>query len=139
MGEVKTKPEAGRAAKPFAVAPIDCDVHIAVPSMQALVPYLDDYWQEAVRTRGLDRHMMNVTGNPANAPIFARPDWRPKSGAPGTDLEALRTQLLDPFGTKFAICNCVFISSGLSPQPLPASPFPCSDLPRSRNSFSGRR
>ena len=108
MGEVKTKPEAGRAAKPFAVAPIDCDVHIAVPSMQALVPYLDDYWQEAVRTRGLDRHMMNVTGNPANAPIFARPDWRPKSGAPGTDLDALRTQLLDPFGTKFAICNCVY-------------------------------
>jgi hypothetical protein len=108
MSEVKTKPEAGRAATPFAVAPIDCDVHIAVPAMQALVPYLDDYWQEAVRTRGLDRHQMNVTGNAANAPISARPDWRPKSGAPGTDLEALRSQLLDPFGTRFAICNCVY-------------------------------
>lgn len=108
MNEVKAKPGAGRAAKPFEIAPIDCDVHIAVPSMHALVPYLDDYWQEAVRTRGLDRHSMNVTGNAANAPIFARPDWRPKSGAPGTDLESLRSQLLDPFGTKFAICNCVY-------------------------------
>ena len=62
MTLVTTKPEAGRRPEPFEIAPIDCDVHIAVPSMQALVPYLDDYWQESVRTRGLDRHQMNVTG-----------------------------------------------------------------------------
>src|SRR5688572_11866971 len=78
----------------FGGGAIDCDVHIAVPSMDVLVPYLDDYWREAVRSRGLDRHSLNITGQPANAPVFARPDWRPEDGAPGTDLVSLRTHAL---------------------------------------------
>ncbi|MEX0590952.1 MAG: amidohydrolase family protein [Xanthobacteraceae bacterium] len=76
--------------------------------MNVLLPYLDDYWREAVVTRGLDRHSMNVTGQPANAPIFARPDWQSEEGAPGTELEALRRHALDAFGTKFAIANCMY-------------------------------
>jgi hypothetical protein len=91
----------------FGIEAIDCDVHIAVPSTNALLPYLDDYWREAVTTRGLDRHNMNITGQSANAPIFARPDWRPEQGAPGTDLDTLRRHALDAFGTKFAIANCM--------------------------------
>ncbi len=29
---------------------IDCDLHPAVPAMSVLVPYLDDYWREMVRS-----------------------------------------------------------------------------------------
>ena len=91
----------------YGVEAIDCDVHVAVPSMNALVPYLDDYWRESVTTRGLERHSLNITGQPANAPVFARPDWRPAEGAPGTDLAAL-SKHLDTFGTKFAVANCMY-------------------------------
>jgi predicted TIM-barrel fold metal-dependent hydrolase len=92
----------------FGIEAIDCDVHVAVPSMDVLVPYLDDYWREAVRSRGLERHSLNMTGLPANAPVFARPDWRPQEGAPGTSLDVLRANVLDAFGTKFAIANCMY-------------------------------
>jgi uncharacterized protein len=100
---------------------IDCDVHIAVPSMDVLVPYLGDYWREAVRSRGLDRHSLNITGQPANAPVFARPDWRPEDGAPATDLRTLQTHLLDAFGTKFAIANCMYGAQALHHEDMAAA------------------
>ena len=34
---------------------IDCDIHPALPAMQALVPYLDEYWRAHVLMRGLER------------------------------------------------------------------------------------
>ena len=34
---------------------VDCDVHPTVPGMQALLPYLDDHWREAVVRRGIGR------------------------------------------------------------------------------------
>jgi len=30
-----------------ALAAIDCDVHPTVPDMTALLPYLDDFWQNS--------------------------------------------------------------------------------------------
>ena len=34
---------------------IDCDIHPAVPGMQVLLPYLDDYWREHLVARGIDK------------------------------------------------------------------------------------
>ena len=79
MREAMNEAESAPAKGLFAGAAIDCDVHISVPSMNVLIPYLDDYWREAVLTRGLERHNLSMTGQAANAPIFARPDWRWKS------------------------------------------------------------
>jgi predicted TIM-barrel fold metal-dependent hydrolase len=90
----------------FAVQPIDCDVHISVPSMRALIPFLDDYWREAVTTRGLDRHSLNITGQAANAPVFARPDWKERGGP--ADLASVQRHVLDAFGSRFAILNCMY-------------------------------
>ncbi len=86
---------------------IDCDIHPAVPSMQVLLPYLDDHWREVAITRGIDKTNFDMTCYPPGAPISCRPDWRPKAGGPGTDFEMLRRQALDGFGTRFAICNCL--------------------------------
>ena len=36
-----------------------------------------------------------------------RPDWRPRTGVPGSDFQRARQQGLDAFGTRFAICNCL--------------------------------
>jgi len=89
---------------PFTGA-IDCDVHPAMPAAPALMPYLDDYWREQLASRHIDRYSFALTSYPPNSPLSARPDWRLASGAPGGDLDTIRRQALDPFGTRFAICN----------------------------------
>ena len=33
---------------------IDCDIHPAVPNLQALLPYLDEHWREQALLRGMD-------------------------------------------------------------------------------------
>ncbi|TMJ44647.1 MAG: amidohydrolase, partial [Alphaproteobacteria bacterium] len=76
---------------------IDCDIHPAVPGMDALLPYLGGHWREAVVQRGV--HELNSIAYPQHAPLSARPDWRTGKGRPGSDLEAVRSQALAPFGT----------------------------------------
>lgn len=84
---------------------IDCDLHPAMPSAAALLPYLDDYWRDQIVNRHIDRYPFILTSYPPNAPLSARPDWRQPSGAPAGDLDAIRRHALDPFGSRLAICN----------------------------------
>jgi uncharacterized protein len=85
---------------------IDCDIHPTVPSLRALLPYLDDHWREMVQQRGLDE--LNSISYPANSPLTARADWRPATGHPAATLDQVQTECLDPFGTEIAICNCLY-------------------------------
>jgi len=85
---------------------IDCDVHPAVPGMQALLPYLDDHWRTSVQERGIDS--LDSISYPPNAPLSARPDWRDPSGRAGTDVAALGAQVLDRWGSGCAILNCLY-------------------------------
>jgi predicted TIM-barrel fold metal-dependent hydrolase len=84
---------------------IDCDVHPAVPKTSVLLPYFDDYWRDQIVNRHIDRTGFALMSYPPNSPLSARPDWRPAAGPPGSDLDLLRTQALDRFGTRYAICN----------------------------------
>src|SRR3954469_1777937 len=84
---------------------IDCDIHPAVPSTKVLLPYLSDYWRDQFLNRHIDRSPFVLMSYPPNAPLSCRPDWRPASGLPGSDIDALRRDALDAFGTKYAICN----------------------------------
>jgi len=85
---------------------IDCDVHVNVPSVQALLPYLDEHWRDSVVDRGINA--LDSISYPPNAPITARPDWRGKSGEPPSTLEALRSHALDRWSIDIAICNCLY-------------------------------
>jgi hypothetical protein len=86
---------------------IDCDLHPAVPSLAALLPYLEPHWREAVESRGLDD--LRSIAYPPNAPISVRPDWRAAGEAvAGGALAELRAHALDPFGTQLAIGNCLY-------------------------------
>ena len=85
---------------------IDCDFHPSVPSIQALMPYLEDHWREQVVIRGIDE--LNTISYPLNSPLTCRADWRPASGRPAASLAAVRGQLLDPFGVSVAIANCLY-------------------------------
>jgi predicted TIM-barrel fold metal-dependent hydrolase len=84
---------------------IDCDIHLAAPDMGQLLPHLDDYWRDMVVTRGTDG--LDPTSYPPDAPMSARDDWRPALGKPGGDLALTRADLLDRYGLRFAIANCL--------------------------------
>lgn len=88
------------------LAPIDCDLHPAVPGVEALLPYMEDHWRETVVQRGV--HELDSISYPNNAPLTARPDWRPETGKAGADLAQMQDQALAPFGTQLAICNCLY-------------------------------
>jgi predicted TIM-barrel fold metal-dependent hydrolase len=84
---------------------IDCDVHPAPPSMRALLPYLDAFWRDQIANRHIDRLPFALTSYPPGSPFAARPDWRPASGPPASDLDRIRRELLDPFALRYAVCN----------------------------------
>jgi uncharacterized protein len=88
------------------IGAIDCDVHPAVPRMRALLPYLDDHWREQVTLRGIDG--MDSSSYPPFAPANCRPDWRVEGSKPSCDLGLLRTHVLDAFGSRYAILNCLY-------------------------------
>jgi uncharacterized protein len=85
---------------------IDCDVHANVPSVQALLPYLDEQWRDSVIDRGLNS--LESISYPPNAPLTARADWRGKAGEPPNTLDKLRTHALDRWNIDIAICNCLY-------------------------------
>jgi uncharacterized protein len=85
---------------------IDCDVHANVPSMQALLPYLDEQWRDSVVDRGLNS--LESISYPPNAPLTARADWRGKAGEPPNTVDNLRTHALDRWNIDIAICNCLY-------------------------------
>jgi uncharacterized protein len=90
----------------LAAGGVDCDLHPVVPHLTSLLPYLDDYWRDQVTTRGMTDLVSQ--SYPPNSPISARPDWRPAKGKPGSNLADMQAQALDPFGTRFGICNPLF-------------------------------
>jgi predicted TIM-barrel fold metal-dependent hydrolase len=80
---------------------IDCDIHLGVPDGRVLLPHFDEYWREHVLARGLERENFDISAHPPNAPSNVRPDWKPV----GADLATVQAQALDPFVTRYAICN----------------------------------
>jgi uncharacterized protein len=86
-------------------APIDCDVHPAVPDMAALRPYLDELWRDSIEDRGIDS--LDSISYPLRASISARSDLRDASGRAATTLAELQAQVFGRWGAAHAICNCL--------------------------------
>ncbi len=82
---------------------IDCDIHPGVPDLKALLPYMNEFWQESFVARGLDG--FDMMSYPLGAPITCRPDWRVKGERPGASLANMQRDALDAFGVGLAICN----------------------------------
>lgn len=85
---------------------IDCDVHVGVPSVEVLLPYMSEYWREQFVSRAIDN--MELASYPPNSPLACRPDWREKGAKPGSSLERVRADLFDGLGVDIAICNPLY-------------------------------
>jgi predicted TIM-barrel fold metal-dependent hydrolase len=88
---------------------IDCDVHPGVAGMQALLPYLDDFWREAVEERGINS--LETVTYPPYAPLSSRPQWRGSNGRAATSASDLAAQVCDRWHAGIAICNCLYGAS----------------------------
>ena len=85
---------------------IDCDVHNVVPTPEALFPYLSAHWREYL-TQSAFRGPTD-SAYPKGAPISVRP------GAPiGSELQQIRSQVLEPLSAEYIILNCLYAVDSL--------------------------
>ena len=106
---------------PSSMQAIDCDIHPAVPSTRALLPYLDEYWREHILRRGLEADNLELSAFPVNADLNSRPDWRLARGIPGSDFDHLCSHVLEPFQSRFAICNVLHGAQAMFSEDLSAA------------------
>ncbi|MGE3644081.1 MAG: amidohydrolase family protein [Beijerinckiaceae bacterium] len=96
---------------------IDCDMHINVPGVRTLMPYMSDYWQDQIATRYIDRSSFAHMNYPPRSPLSCREDWRPVDGplkgVAGGGLADVQANLLDAFGLKLAVANVFHGSNSL--------------------------
>jgi predicted TIM-barrel fold metal-dependent hydrolase len=85
---------------------VDADVQISPPSLTTLFPYLDDRWRDYIVEGGMGGLASNLY--PASAPGVFLPGSTPAAGPPGSDLDLMKSQLLDPWRTSIAVLNCVY-------------------------------
>jgi predicted TIM-barrel fold metal-dependent hydrolase len=86
---------------------IDCDVHHCWRSIADIFPYLSSYWVNFIR----ETRFTNLPGTPYPKVVGGgeRHDARPEDGGlAGSDLELLQRQLLDEYGTDYAVLTGQF-------------------------------
>ena len=85
---------------------IDCDVHPSIHAHTDLDQFLPKRWQQHLRTYGshLRTPYIGTTPYPRSSPLIARRDaWPPTGGPPGSDLDFMRKQHLDPLDIEYGI------------------------------------
>ena len=111
---------------------IDSDIHNEVSSIEQLIPYLADYWQDYVRGSAFTGPHAN--DYPRGAPTSARPGSMPADGGQaGANLQLVREQALAPWNTEIGILNCSYRVQSVRQEDLAA------DLATAANSLADRR
>ncbi len=90
---------------------IDCDIHPALKSPTALYPYLEQRWRSHLATYGASGHGPHAVAGayPLYSPATSRRDaWPPGGGLPGSDLDFMRAQHLDPNDVSLGILLPLF-------------------------------
>src|SRR5262245_5335741 len=92
-----------REAQRMFPALIDCDVHEDVPGAEAILPYLSDAWREFASLAGvmLAEGTTSFSMNPWG--YHRKDSVPPGGGAPGSSLEFVVEQLLDPCEITYAV------------------------------------
>src|SRR6201982_3656181 len=85
---------------------IDCDIHPGIHSHSDLYEFLPKRWQRHLKEYGshLRTPYLFTTPYPRSSPLIARRDaWPPTGGPPGSDLDFMRRQHLDPLDVEFGL------------------------------------
>jgi predicted TIM-barrel fold metal-dependent hydrolase len=88
----------------------DCDIHPAPNSLRDLYPYLEPRWRQHLEVFGARRRHGCLTGPayPKGTPGANRRDAAPPNGRkPGSDLDFMRAQHLDPNNVELGILNMI--------------------------------
>lgn len=86
---------------------IDCDVHCAPESYDALFPYLSEYWREYVEEAGIRLSALPYA-YPPGAPTTASAQAHAQTGNPTpANYESLRERVLEPGKLRYAVLNCL--------------------------------
>lgn len=97
---------------------VDCDIHPAMKSAEVLFPYLSKRWQDHMKEYGLHyRQPFTATvPYPRSSPALARRDaWPESGGPPGSDLDFMRMQHLDPMNVEYGIMQV--LTPGVAGEP----------------------
>ena len=116
-GAVQQAQNGRRSATTHAV--IDCDIHNEVSSVEQLMPYLADHWQDYIRESAFVGPHAN--DYPRGAPSSARPgSMPPQGGQAGGTLRLVREQALKPWNTEVGILNCSYRVQSVKQEDLAA-------------------
>src|SRR5215213_5649266 len=91
---------------------IDSDVHCEVPKVEVLFPYLPAYWVEHIQQTMFkgptDSYYPSKTagGGPEGRMVGSAP--------PGSSLQTVQDELLNPSGAEHAILNCLYAIDSLN-------------------------
>jgi predicted TIM-barrel fold metal-dependent hydrolase len=103
--EAQQAPQAGPGGWTGGI--IDADVHVNVPSIEVLFPYLEAPWIEFVRETGFAAPISPPTLYPPGAVTTVRHDWIPADGrVAASDYDLLRQHVLEPTSPERVILNC---------------------------------
>ena len=105
---------------------IDCDVHLVVPSVDVLMPYLADHWQAYIRETAFKGPV--DSSYPRGAPIGGHPESG-KAGEVAPGLDELRDAVLGQSGTTTAILTCAYAVESVR------NPFAAAALARAVNDW----
>jgi len=90
----------------YKLSVIDCDIHPAMTSWKEIHPFLEKRWIEHLTTYGSHlRHTFSeALSHPRMSPDAARVDAYPEEGGPpGSSLDLMRKQHLDPNGVEIGM------------------------------------
>ena len=103
----------------------DCDIHPTPKSVAVeIYPYLSKRWQDYMETYGIIYRQGFPTGPafPKGQPNAARRDaYPPGGGKPGSDLDFMRSQHLDPNNVQLGILNPLSCGQGVQNQDFSAA------------------
>ena len=103
----------------------DCDIHPTPKSVPVeIYPYLSKRWQDYMETYGVIYRQGFPTGPafPKGQPNAARRDaYPPSGGKPGSDLDCMRSQHLDPNNIQLGILNPLSCGQGVQNQDFSAA------------------
>jgi predicted TIM-barrel fold metal-dependent hydrolase len=84
---------------------IDCDVHLVVPSVETLMPYLTDHWRAYIRETAFKGPV--DTAYPRGAAIGGNVPGATR-GEPSAPLERVQAAVFADGGTELAILTCAY-------------------------------